>query len=655
MLLKQPELESLRNRLLKTALDFYKRLRGTLDSDHDADPKAHEALSDACHRVAHITYTIGSKEDALAAFEQSRAIEEGLLKAGPADEGIRLKLAGDLNQIGDLQRTFDRPDEAVKTHQEALTLCKELDRARPGSPKVRNVLGWVWYCLGLAQRKCGDKEGALRSLRESLAVRDELARSDPEDLNYQGDLGGELYLDLSIMLEETGRHVEAIEGAQEDTGHQRGTRPGSPRQRTGPPPPVRGVQRPRQSSPKWRLPRGRGDDVVPEVAGHPGASGPRPPHGDRVSDRLGQRAPQRRPGRRQRRALGRALRRFRQCRVIREDQVRANPSVPEYRHGLAEVNFSIAYVSLRRRRPDEAMQRLPDGPVPLPGPCPDEAEPARLPVEAWGHSWEHRALVPGDRSPGRGPAFVPGGAGELRSAASERTPRSRATGAVWPTGRQSSRICSQRRDGRTKRSNCTAGPWPFMRKGSEGTPSSTPSRSIFPVASCDFADLLVACGRTDEAIPVIEMARQSLEGRPKTDARTIELLSVYHFVIGDVRGTGSATRPRRKSLEQARSLIEARPRLTSFHHYRLARVYAQLSALADQRRSASDEGRSLADRAVDELHRALDATFEDAWRIKTEPDFDPLRSRPDFQGVMADLAFPEWPFAVDQELTQPAS
>ena len=86
----------------------------------------------------------------------------GCSKAGPADEGIRLKLAGDLNQIGDLQRTFDRPDEAVKTHQEALTLCKELDRARPGSPKVRNVLGWVWYCLGLAQRKCGDKEGALR-------------------------------------------------------------------------------------------------------------------------------------------------------------------------------------------------------------------------------------------------------------------------------------------------------------------------------------------------------------------------------------------------------------------------------------------------------------------------------------------------------------
>ena len=96
-----------------------------------------------------------------------------------------------------------------------------------------------------------------------------------------------------------------------------------------------------------------------------------------------------------------------------------------------------------------------------------------------------------------------------------------------------------------------------------------------------------------------------------------------------MRGTGSATRPRRR-VPRAGPVPDRGPaRLTSFHHYRLVRVYAQLSTLADQRRSASDEGRSLADRAVDELHRALDATFEDAWRIKdrspTSTRCDPAR------------------------------
>ena len=30
---------------------------------------------------------------------------------------------------------------------------------------------------------------------------------------------------------------------------------------------------------------------------------------------------------------------------------------------------------------------------------------------------------------------------------------------------------------------------------------------------------------------------------------------------------------------------------------------------------------------------------------KTDPDFDPLRSRPDFQALLMDLAFPVDPFA----------
>jgi hypothetical protein len=53
----------------------------------------------------------------------------------------------------------------------------------------------------------------------------------------------------------------------------------------------------------------------------------------------------------------------------------------------------------------------------------------------------------------------------------------------------------------------------------------------------------------------------------------------------------------------------------------------------------------LADRAVAELRRAIDRGFRDAGHIARDPDYDSIRSRADFKGLLADLIFPVDPFA----------
>jgi tetratricopeptide (TPR) repeat protein len=54
---------------------------------------------------------------------------------------------------------------------------------------------------------------------------------------------------------------------------------------------------------------------------------------------------------------------------------------------------------------------------------------------------------------------------------------------------------------------------------------------------------------------------------------------------------------------------------------------------------------SYGNRAVASLRMALDRGYRNPGLIRTDPDLDSLRSRPDFQLLMMDLAFPAEPFA----------
>jgi hypothetical protein len=51
------------------------------------------------------------------------------------------------------------------------------------------------------------------------------------------------------------------------------------------------------------------------------------------------------------------------------------------------------------------------------------------------------------------------------------------------------------------------------------------------------------------------------------------------------------------------------------------------------------ELRRYADEAIATLRQAIDAGYQDLARIREDPDWDSVRSRPDFQALLRDLAF----------------
>jgi hypothetical protein len=81
--------------------------------------------------------------------------------------------------------------------------------------------------------------------------------------------------------------------------------------------------------------------------------------------------------------------------------------------------------------------------------------------------------------------------------------------------------------------------------------------------------------------------------------------------------------------------------------YYLACCHALLGGVARAPASAmsAEEGSAELDRAMEVLRGAVAAGYHDSARIRRDPDLDPLRSRPDFQLLIMDLAMLDDPFA----------
>jgi hypothetical protein len=96
--------------------------------------------------------------------------------------------------------------------------------------------------------------------------------------------------------------------------------------------------------------------------------------------------------------------------------------------------------------------------------------------------------------------------------------------------------------------------------------------------------------------------------------------------------------------------LDWRPGLEAWGFYLQACLLAQCAGLAAESPGAfPDEDRAWlagsSDRAMAALRRAIDAGFGYAAFLRTEEDLAPLRSRPDFQALLLDVAFPANPFA----------
>jgi serine/threonine-protein kinase len=159
-------------------------------------------------------------------------------------------------------------------------------------------------------------------------------------------------------------------------------------------------------------------------------------------------------------------------------------------------------------------------------------------------------------------------------------------------------------------------------------------------------------GHLTEVLASYERARAILQklvdGNP-TLTLFQSRLAMSHAFVGQARQRAGRPAVAAAEFRRAVAIMERLANLQpdGYNLYNLACFRSLLSGLATRPGSGltTSEASMLGEQAVKTLRRAVAAGLQDVAYMRRDTDIDPLRSRPDFQLLLMDLAFPEQPFA----------
>ena len=186
-LLREPRLEGLRAKLLQTALEFYRELQASLETD--ASTEARIQLSDAYASAALLTWELGRQEEALAAYHRSLALVEQIAVATPADPRVRASLGNAHFRIGFSLRTMGRPAAALSSFEHSRAIHDLLSREYPNIARYQEYLSWALSNIGMMHVELGRPADAIDPHRHAIAIHEGLVRRFPGETRYRNDLG----------------------------------------------------------------------------------------------------------------------------------------------------------------------------------------------------------------------------------------------------------------------------------------------------------------------------------------------------------------------------------------------------------------------------------------------------------------------------------
>src|SRR5208282_360429 len=114
-LLKQEQFKEVRDRLLKSASDFYGKLGALLGKESDLASR--RALWRANYEVADLTRKVGKKEHALAAHRQVLAAREALAAESSAESELKADVGRSLTAVAILLEATGKTKEAEATYR----------------------------------------------------------------------------------------------------------------------------------------------------------------------------------------------------------------------------------------------------------------------------------------------------------------------------------------------------------------------------------------------------------------------------------------------------------------------------------------------------------------------------------------------------------
>jgi eukaryotic-like serine/threonine-protein kinase len=190
-LLKEEKFKDLRNRLLKSASDFYGKLSMLLGKGTDF--ASQRALAESNFELAELTRKVGAAEAALAAHQAVLAAREALAAEPGADAGVKTDVGRSLTGVAFLLDRIGKTDEALATYRRSESLLAGLTKADPAARAALAACRTRMALHLLDAGKYAEVQAALK-----------LARADQEALAAVPGASNDAHSDLAVTFSELG-------------------------------------------------------------------------------------------------------------------------------------------------------------------------------------------------------------------------------------------------------------------------------------------------------------------------------------------------------------------------------------------------------------------------------------------------------------------
>jgi eukaryotic-like serine/threonine-protein kinase len=192
-LLKQDEFKEQRDRLLKSASDFYGKLGALLGKGTDVASR--RALARSNFELADLTGKVGDKQAALAAHRAVLPLREALASEPGAD--LKLDVGKSLTAVAGLLQETGKTDEALAAYRRSESLLAGLAAS---DPAARAALAACRSGLGYLLFTAEKYTDALAAYRLARADQEALAASPTASDDARRDLGSTFHLIARLLL-----------------------------------------------------------------------------------------------------------------------------------------------------------------------------------------------------------------------------------------------------------------------------------------------------------------------------------------------------------------------------------------------------------------------------------------------------------------------
>ena len=200
----RPELEELRQKLLKSPVDFFRRLNDDFRSSNDTRPESLFSLAQGIHELAYLTNAIGNLADAGKSYNEEVKLLQDLLSKNPENREYQARLASALTELGLVEAAMGHADLSRQHQKASIERFEKLIEANPAETGFKFALAGALNSLANLDRETGNIEAARASYNRAISLRDGLVSGSPENNDFRSGLARVL-TNLSVLEKNAGR------------------------------------------------------------------------------------------------------------------------------------------------------------------------------------------------------------------------------------------------------------------------------------------------------------------------------------------------------------------------------------------------------------------------------------------------------------------